>query len=595
MARYKNWSVFPSPAESVRKITMKVTLGSPDSLLTAHWDYLDHITIRRQGGVNAESLNYELGRMLTPYGSRYGKGWSWQWEVNVTDFAPFLRDSMEIEYAHSGYEATTVGWALTIDFEITLGPEVIKPLGITPLWCGKFKYGDPEAKIEDYLLPITYQSLANSSISRIRIQHTGHGMDKPNNCSEFCSRWRELKIDGERIDLRDMWKDCGNNPLYPQGGTWLYDRAYWCPGDLQVPDIVDIPTEAGKHKVEITMEPYTATENIQAVENIAAYLFQYTAPKAKNDLAVDKIMVPTDEQQFKRLNPAAFHPRFVIRNLGSETLRSAVIQYGTEGFPQKKYLWKGQLEFNETAEIVMPDKIDSNTGLNQYNVEITKPNGKRDAWMGDNKISSTFSSPKIFPTKLIVQLMTNNKPEDNNLSLYNKKNEVLFEKESKSLKANTLYQDTVILDAGNYELNLTDSAGNGLEYWAQPQQGNGYLRILDISGNLLHTFESDCGNGEKIGFVASNEFKLDTTITKIAFSVHPLLVEKHLNLEMVANKTVDMKVVLTVNGQVYEKHAYNKIRKANYRYNFDNIPQGRIVVEAIVDGESSFKARVNKK
>ena len=26
--------------------------------------------------------------------------------------------------------------------------------------------------------------------------------------------------------------DCGNNPIYPQGGTWPFDRAGWCPGTI---------------------------------------------------------------------------------------------------------------------------------------------------------------------------------------------------------------------------------------------------------------------------------------------------------------------------------------------------------------------------
>ena len=31
---------------------------------------------------------------------------------------------------------------------------------------------------------------------------------------------------------QEIWRDdCGENPLYPQGGTWIYDRANWCPGD----------------------------------------------------------------------------------------------------------------------------------------------------------------------------------------------------------------------------------------------------------------------------------------------------------------------------------------------------------------------------
>ena len=89
---------------------MHVTLGCPDTLPCAHWDYLDHITLLKSGGRNGRNLNYELGRMLTPYGSIYNKGWSFTWTADVTDFALELRDSVQIEYAHSGYEPQTVGW-----------------------------------------------------------------------------------------------------------------------------------------------------------------------------------------------------------------------------------------------------------------------------------------------------------------------------------------------------------------------------------------------------------------------------------------------------------------------------------------------------
>lgn len=155
---FPGWGIFPSSTFPIRKIVMNVTLGSPDSLKTAHWDYLDHIYLRRQGGVKGKSIDYEIGRMLTPYGSIYNKGWSWKWEVDVTDFAPFLCDSVEIEYDHSGYEDTTVGWALTIDFEIVSGPPIVIPLGITPLWNRGYKYGNPAEKIEDNLLPVSYES-----------------------------------------------------------------------------------------------------------------------------------------------------------------------------------------------------------------------------------------------------------------------------------------------------------------------------------------------------------------------------------------------------------------------------------------------------
>ncbi len=592
---YPGWGVFPSEGIPVRKIVMNVTLGSPDSLLTAHWDYLDHITLRRQGGKNGKSVDYEIGRMLTPYGSIYNKGWSWKWEVDVTDFSPFLRDSVEIEYNHSGYEAKNVGWALTIDFEIISGPAVINQLSAIPLWNGSYKYGDPNEKTEDKLGPINYESVPGASINRIRIQHTGHGMDKPRGCSEFCSRWRDIKIDGQIVDHRNMWKDCGSNPLYPQGGTWIYDRAYWCPGDLQIPDVIDVPVKTGDHTISVAMEPYTATDNIQAVENISSFLFQYSKPNQKVDVAVDQIIVPNNEQQFSRLNPACFNPHYSIRNLGADNLYSVVVTYGTEGFPKSVYHWKGNLGFSQTSEIVIPGVIQQTKGENHFTVTLTKPNGKKDAWMGDNELRSTFFAPDVYPTDFILKFQTNNRPKDNKVFMIGEHADTLFSKSPMILEANTLYTDTFHLKSGNYELCLTDTAGDGLEFWAEPQNGDGYLRMFDMKGDLIHAFESDCGNGEKLSFIASSEFVADTTKAQYAFSLFPRLVEDKTELSMVSNKVSEMQVLITVDGTVWEKHEYHKMKNGSFSYNLTNLPKGRIVVEVKMDGISKFKGRINKK
>ncbi len=592
---YAKWGVFPNQNYQVRKIMMNVTLGSPDSLLTAHWDYLDHIFIRRQGGSKGKPLNFEIGRMLTPYGSIYNKGWSWKWQVDVTDFSPYLRDSVEIEYIHSGYEAKTVGWALTIDFEVIAGSPVVIPLGITPLWNGGFKYGDPANKIEKSLLPVSFVTTNGTALSRIRIQHTGHGMDKPRGCSEFCSRWRDLKVDGTLVDHRNMWKDCGANPLYPQGGTWVYDRAYWCPGDLQVPDIIDVMITAGKHEVSLEMEPYTATENIQANEDISAYLFNYSPPTQKLDVAIDKIMVPTDEQQYTRLNPASFNPRFLLRNQGSENLCSVTITYGTEGFPKKIFRWRGDLKFNQVAQIVIPGEIQFKPGVNKYTVSLSKPNELKDGWMGDNELTTSFVAPEVYPANFILQFLTNNKPKDNRIFLIDNKQDTIFQKAPANLEANTLYSDTIRLKAGNYELCLTDTAGDGLEFWAEPQNGDGHLRMFDLKGNLIHAFESDCGNGEKLSFTASSDFVPDTTKAVYAFALFPRLVTDKTEFSLVTNKPGNMVVQITVDGVVWEKHEYKTIKTGSFSYNLSNLPKGRIVLEAFMDGVSRFKGRLNKK
>ncbi len=592
---YPAWGLFPKTDASIRKITMHVTLGSPDSLHTAHWDYLDHIILRRKGGANAPELSYELGRMLTPYGSIYNKGWNWKWQVDVTDFAPFLRDSVEIVYVHSGFEDKTVGWALTIDFEILSGPPVVTPLGIKPLWNKAYKYGDPNEKIEDNLLPVNYNSTAGAALSRIRIQHTGHGMDKPRGCSEFCSRWREISVDGKIVDKRDMWKKCGDNPLYPQGGTWIFDRAYWCPGDLQQPDVIDVWTKPGSHQVSLLMEPYTATDNIQATENIAAYLFEYTAPNQKTDVAVEAIMVPNDEQRFSRLNPASSDPRIMFRNLGSDPIRSLTIIYGTQGFPTKTFHWKGNLPFNQVAEVILPGEIQEKDGENLFLVTLNQPNGKKDAWSGDNNMQTTFTAAQKFPATFVLQLLTNNKPKDNSIFLLNTKQDTIFQKTAAQLEPVTLYTDTIRLSEGKHSLRLVDTAGNGLQFWAQPANGDGHLRIFDLKGNLIHAFESDCGTGEMFSFNAVKGLEFNTTTGRYAFSLYPRSVVDHTQLNVVSNKASDMTVQITVDGTVWQKHEYKAIKNATFDYDLKHLPTGRIIVEAFMDGISQFKGRINKR
>ncbi|MGJ1415877.1 peptide-N-glycosidase F-related protein [Sphingobacterium multivorum] len=592
---YPAWGVFPKENYPIRKVTMFVTLGSPDSLRTAHWDYLDHIVLRRKGGKNGPALNYELGRMLTPYGSIYNKGWSWKWQVDVTDFAPFLRDSVEIVYTHSGFEDKTVGWALTVDFEILSGPPVVTPLGITTLWNKAYKYGDVNEKIAENLLPITYTSSAGAALSRIRIQHTGHGMDKPRGCSEFCSRWRELTFDGKTVDKRDMWKKCGGNPLYPQGGTWVHDRAYWCPGDLQQPDFIDVFTKVGTHQIALQMEPYTATDNVQAVENISAYLFQYSAPKQKVDVAVESIMVPSDEQRFSRLNPASVGPRISFRNLGAEPIRTVEIVYGTKGFPARTFHWKGNLSFNQVAEVILPGEIQERDQENVFTVSLLKPNGKSDAWPIDNKAESVFNALQLFPTDFVLEFMTNNKPADNRIFLINAKQDTVFRKNGAQLAAATMYRDTLHLNEGNHSLSLADTAGNGLQFWAQPENGDGHLRIFDLKGNLIHAFESDCGNGEMFSFHAKRGFETGLSSTQYAFSLYPRSVVDKTQLSVVSNEPSEMTVLFMVDGVLWQKHEYKSIQQAVLNYDVSHLPSGRIIVEVLMDGISQFKGRINKR
>ena len=591
---FKQWGVFPYKSKEVRRITMKVTLAYPEDRPIAHWDYMDRIKILRKGGVKGENVNFEIGRMLTPYGSNFKEGWSYTWKTDVTDFESFLRDSVEIEYIHAGYESPDLGWDLTIDFEFLFGPPVARFISVEKMWDGSFQYGNPENDIEKSLAPKSIKRKKGASFGRFRIQHTGHGMDRPSGCSEFCSRWRELIFDGNVVDHRDMWKDCGDNPLYPQGGTWIYDRAYWCPGDLQVPDIIDIPLTKAKHTLDLNMEPFTANDKDQPKEQITSYFFQFSEPANLNDVAIEEIIAPNNIANYNRYNPTGFNPQIKIRNLGRENLRTLKIKYKTVDFEEKEFQWNGDLSFYEAAIITLPGEIDAKQGMNTFSVILTEPNGAEDEWDGDNNLESEFDDIPTLPSKIVIDFLTNNKPKDNALYVVNSSNDTVYMKLPDSLEPATRYSDTLTLPEGNYFLMLTDTVGDGLEFWFESRSGYGSLKLKDAYGNLIHLFESDCGNGQFYAFHTSNNAFADTTANLLSVNLFPRMVKDYLTIYTSTNKQSTLKVRITKDGQYIESHEFTNIKESETGLDVKHLEEGRYVMEIYVNGEHKMNRRFNK-
>jgi hypothetical protein len=592
---FVKWGVFPEKSKEVRRVFMDVTLAYPADRAIAHWDYLDRINILRTGGVKGDTLGYEIGRMLTPYGSNFKEDWSFTWTIDVTDFAPFLRDSVEIEYIHTGYESPDLGWDLTVDFKIDFGPVVAKFVSIEELWNDSFQYGNPDSDIELALAEKEIARGEGADFGRFRIQHTGHGMDRPNGCSEFCSRWREVLFDGEIVDHRDMWKDCGDNPLYPQGGTWIFDRGYWCPGDLQVPDIIDVPLTKSKHFVDINMEPFTANDIKQPREVIAAYFLQYGEPAHTNDVAIEEIIAPNKKSNYNRFNPTGFNPQIKIRNLGKKNLKKLTIKYKTVGFKEKTFEWQGDLPFYKAAIITLPGDIFAKADVNTFSVELSKPNGKKDEWKDDNKLESQFYDIPTIPSKFVVNFLTNNKPEENTLFIVNSKNDTVFKKSPDKMEPATNYADTLELAEGNYAIVLADTTGDGLEFWFMPDAGYGRLQIKDVQGNLINLFESDCGNGQFYGFRCDDDAVVDTTVAHLSVNIFPRMVKDYLSIYTTTNKTSTLKVRITKDGEYVEQHEYTNIKDSVTGMDVKHLEKGRYVMEIYMDGEHKMNRRFNKR
>lgn len=498
--KYPQWATFPDATKQYRKVLMQLSFECAPGLKCGEWDYINNIIVGRTGSKNNAPLNYEIARYITPYGFYWNSSMNWQhsWYYDVTDFALLLHDSVEVIYRHSGYEANNDrGWKVNLKFICIEGTPVMEPVKITKLWDGSYRMGDTSMPVETYLTAQNITLDAATQQARIKMMNTGHGSDSAEGCMEFCSKYREILWDGNVINKRDIWRnDCGYNAVYPQAGTWVYDRAGWCPGSPVAYDHVDVGSVAGSsaHTVDMNMQPYIAYNNFGNIYT-TAYLIEYKNAVKTNDASLETIMAPSKEAEFKRMNPICNTPVVVIRNNGSANLTNALIEYGEEGGTMATYQWTGSLATQQYDTVELTNPVSWTKASGKFLVNIKTVNGVADEYTEDNSLTSDFTAPVVFPPKIIVHFQTNKDASENNYTIYNATtNKVHYQKSG--FTNEKLYLDTISLSPGNCyyfrfsdegQSSVTGSNKDGLNFWAlNAYEGTGILRIRNAAnGNVL--------------------------------------------------------------------------------------------------------------
>ena len=67
---------------------------------------------------------------------------------------------------------------------------------------------------------------------KIKTRTTGHWFGGFQNCAEFCPKLHHLKINGTKHFEWLNWKECSDNPVIAQGGTWIYDEGRVVPSNF---------------------------------------------------------------------------------------------------------------------------------------------------------------------------------------------------------------------------------------------------------------------------------------------------------------------------------------------------------------------------
>ena len=426
---------------------------------------------------------WELARYITPYGINLSLGNGWTWTYDVSDYASLLHDSVYL---------TAGNWQelLDVKFMFVEGMPPRNVLGIQNLWNGDFGWGtntENDLAAKKVLIP------ADATNSRVKLRITGHGEDN-NNCAEFCTNTAYFKVNGQQKYQHPIWRTtCPLNPLYPQGGTWVYERANWCPGaEVQTYDweLTPYVTPGDSSLLDIDLNPYSGSGGANYVTE--SQLISYGPPNYSLDAEVYDILSPIQDSINRRHNPICNNPLIAIRNDGGDTLTSLTITYGAEGGTPSVYQWSGSLAIMDTAQVRLGAFFAPGGNSQKFVVALSNPNGQTDENPQNDVASSVFKFPPQYPANLFIELKTNNYPDEDSYTLTDDQGNVILSKSN--LDPNTTYKDTLELANGCYTFQLTDVGEDGLSFWANPYQGSGYCRIRAASnGALKKNFGSDFG------------------------------------------------------------------------------------------------------
>lgn len=494
-------AVLPPAGTNYRKIRMHYILGryqcAAGSQYCGQWDYATSVYAMP---ANADTV--KMGRVITPYAGNWALSRKHDYVIDVTDYASILKGTMDMRYVYEGY---SWGFTLTLKMEFIEGTPAQNALEVKNIYDGYFRYGLTSDPIENKLVAKNYTYNAPAVSAAIKNIISGHGSDA-NGCGEFCSKYYKQKINGNVLQQNQLWKsDCGFNNIYPQTGTWIYDRANWCPGEEVYPfyhDLRTVTSAGTQFSADIDFQDYTSPNPADAGGyNIASQLITYGPINHSLDASIEDVISPNNDPNYERYNGICDNPMIKIKNVGSTTMTSAKIQYQLVGGPAFTYDWTGSLAFNQ-EEIV---ELGSNTALfsgnesNKFMVKLISVNGQTDENALNDTYKTKFTQVKQYAGEFRIKYKANKSTSNLNYpfneagwKILDGAGTVVASRLNAANEAQ--YIDTVSLPMGCYTFIMDDEGCDGISWWANAAGGTGSLQFIRMENlGVLKSFNGDFG------------------------------------------------------------------------------------------------------
>jgi len=553
----------------------------------------------------------ELASAITPYGGYmkngqkgYDNDWQRTFLFDVTDFQKYLSDSVKIRVYYDGWSS---GFSANLDFHFVEGEPAREVASIKKLYQGQFNYNDTKDFEQNKMPSVDVDLPQNYDQARILVIGSGHGFDNDKNCAEFCKKNYFLKVNGSREASKLLWRsDCGMNPVYPQGGTWLLDRSNWCPGSKVKTYSHEIggKLKAGTNTLNLDMEKINWSGEQTPSYHFAVHLITYIKANHNLDVSLEAITAPSARDAFARINPIAMQPRVKVKNTGTKPVNSIRFTYHSQYAPENQFKWEGTIPPYKTRAIELPDKVKQwRKGDTVFRVKIEKVNGKADENEENNQRVSHFNPPPVLPNEFKVWLNTNRQGNQTRLTIRDAEGKTWYER--KNLDDNARYRDTVSLPEGygEYKLVLSDDAPNvsspqdenGLYYSFFRQFGSGSLtlRSLENRFKVVKEFEPDFGTKIVYHFTTKEGFWGSTKgqQTLSGLQVYPNPSNGRVRLQYPDAKAEVIKDLQVVNTMGRMVHETNGPLKTGNALRLSHLPSGVYLVKGQIQGKH-FSRRI---
>lgn len=456
-------------------------------------------------------VDFEIGRYITPYGIGLDLGpKGFRWEYDVTDFAPLLRNNVTLS---AGNQQELID----MTFIFIKGTPTRDVKQIDQIYYDRGAMF-PAVLAGTALPPVDVKLNPAAKTFRLKAVTSGHDFSNETNCAEFCPRTHFLSVDGTERFSWLLWKECGDNPVFPQGGTWLIDRTGWCPGaPVDMYEFELTPFATGKSTVSIDYGiKKQAVNEAWGRWEVSTQLIGYGDPNFQTDAAVVDIISPNNWEYYGRLNPICGEPVIVIQNTGSTALTSCTIEYTVNGAGKKSYAWTGNLPFLSRDTVVLPEASwPIAEGLSTFEATVVLPS---DQYAPNNTRSTQFVMPPVYYSDLQIILRTNKQAEQQYAwKLKKTSGEVIGSGEN--LASETTFTYDFNLANGCYDFELVNKEGYGLDFWfLRSQLGSGSLSFKS-GGVTIKTFEADFGNKAWMQFSVAAKPTIQTSTDSVKWQL----------------------------------------------------------------------------